>query len=60
LKIIAPVFGEKKMTHQIITLAKKILIRQHAEARILLIQAFKLNLFYFRQYAYWIKQFFTK
>jgi glycosyltransferase involved in cell wall biosynthesis len=61
LKIIAPVVGEKRMIHQIITLAKNnYQLGQHAKARILLKQAFKLNPFYFRQYPHWIKQFFTK
>jgi glycosyltransferase involved in cell wall biosynthesis len=59
LKILAPIVGEKKMIHQIITLAKNYYQNdKRFEARALLKKAFKLQPMYLRQYSHWIKHLF--
>lgn len=60
LKILSPVVGERKMIHQIVTLAKNYYQSgKKEEARIFLKKAFKLNPLYLRQYTHWIKHFFS-
>jgi glycosyltransferase involved in cell wall biosynthesis len=59
LKILSPIVGERKMIHQIVTLAKNYYqLGKKEEARIFLKKAFKLNPLYLRQYAHWIKHLF--
>ena len=59
LTILSPIVGERKMIHQIVTLAKNYYQQDcKPEARALLRKAFKLNPLYLRQYSHWIKQLF--
>jgi glycosyltransferase involved in cell wall biosynthesis len=59
LRILSPIVGERKMIHQIVTLAKNCYQQgQKPEARALLRKAFKLKPLYLRQYSHWIKQLF--
>ncbi|OUS40878.1 hypothetical protein A9R00_03785 [Oleispira antarctica] len=59
LRILSPIVGEKKMIHQIVTLAKNCYQQgKKPEARALLRKTFMLKPFYLRQYPHWIKQFF--
>lgn len=58
LKVLSPIVGERKMIHQIVTLAKNYYQSgKKEEARIYLKKAFKLNPLYLRQYTHWIKYF---
>jgi glycosyltransferase involved in cell wall biosynthesis len=59
LRILAPLVGEKKMIHQIVTLAKNYYQKgKRSEARALLRKVFKLKPMYLRQYPHWVKQLF--
>lgn len=59
IKILSPLVGEKKMVHQLVTLAKNLYQEgEKTEAKKVLMKVFKLKPFYFRQYFHWIKQLF--
>jgi glycosyltransferase involved in cell wall biosynthesis len=59
LRILSPIVGERKMIHQIVTLAKNYYQSgQKKEARVFLKKAFQLSPLYLRQYTHWIKHLF--
>lgn len=59
VKILSPLVGEKKLTHQFVTLAKNLYQEgKKSEARQILKKVFKLKPLYLRQYSHWIRQFF--
>jgi glycosyltransferase involved in cell wall biosynthesis len=59
LKMLTPLVGEKKMVHQLVTLAKNLYQQgDKKEARKLLIKVFKMKPLYIRQYPHWLKQLF--
>jgi hypothetical protein len=59
VNILSPIVGEKKLVHQLVSLAKNLYQQGFKdEAKKILIKVFKLKPWYFRQYPHWIKQLF--
>lgn len=59
IRVLSPLVGEKRMVHQLVTLAKNLYQEGNkVEAKRVLLRVFKLKPLYFRQYSHWIKQLF--